>query len=115
MESLPCKGCKGLCCGPVPITEEEFHQIKKKLKSMPEKLKLDLKKQIRFSGTCIFYDQEKDRCGIHSARPGVCRAFGYYKNLICFRKSEVAINDNWSPKDKSIGLLSIDIKWDDFS
>lgn len=43
MESLPCKGCKGLCCGPVPITEEEFEQIKKKLKSMPKKLKLYLK------------------------------------------------------------------------
>jgi hypothetical protein len=29
MESLPCKGCKGMCCGcgPVPITEDELKKM----------------------------------------------------------------------------------------
>ncbi|WP_235338455.1 YkgJ family cysteine cluster protein [Paenibacillus wulumuqiensis] len=57
---------------------------------------------------------EKDRCGIHSARPGVCRAFGYYKTLVCFRKSEMATQANWSPADKPVSILSIDITWQAF-
>ena len=43
MGNLPCEGCKGLCCGPVPITEKELRNIKKKLKSMPTKMRLELK------------------------------------------------------------------------
>lgn len=90
MDPLPCEGCKGLCCGPVPITEQELKII------------------------CIFYDQEKDRCGIHSARPGVCRAFGYYKSLVCFRNPEMARKNHWNPKDKAIGMLSVDVTWKSF-
>jgi len=37
MEDLPCKGCRGMCCGPVPITEQELKKIKKKIKAMPKK------------------------------------------------------------------------------
>lgn len=37
MEDLPCKGCNGMCCGPVPVTEQELKIIKKKVKSMPKK------------------------------------------------------------------------------
>jgi hypothetical protein len=35
MEILPCQGCKGLCCGPVPVSENEVKKIKKKIQSMP--------------------------------------------------------------------------------
>ncbi|KFN01607.1 hypothetical protein [Bacillus clarus] len=43
MESLPCNGCEGMCCGPVPITKDELKKIKKKIKNMPRKARLDLK------------------------------------------------------------------------
>ena len=114
MEDLPCKGCNGMCCGPVPVTEQELKIIKKKVKSMPKKSRMDLEKQPRNFGTCMFFDMEKDRCGIHSARPGVCRAFGYYKTLVCFRKPEMATKAHWSPADKPVGILSIDITWQTF-
>jgi Fe-S-cluster containining protein len=114
MESLPCKGCKGLCCGPVPVTEQELKNIKKKIKSMSDKIRLELENQTRFFGTCIFYDQVKDRCGIHSVRPSICRAFGLYKNLICFRKPEAASMGNWNAKEIPIGILSEDFTWKDF-
>jgi uncharacterized protein len=114
MESLPCQGCKGLCCGPVPVTEQELKNIKKKIKSMPLKSRLELENQDRYLGTCIFYDQVNDRCGIHSVRPSICRAFGLYKNLICFRKPEAASMGNWHVKEINIGILSKDFTWKDF-
>jgi len=115
MQTLPCKGCRGMCCGPVPITEDEFKKIKKKIKNMPGKLRHELKNQQRFFGTCIFYDDKNDRCGIHSARPSICRAFGYYKNLTCFRNPQAAAEENYAPEDQPIGVLSVDFTWKDFT
>jgi uncharacterized protein len=115
METLPCQGCKGLCCGPVPVSENEVKKIKKKIKLMPTKLRLELENQKRYYGTCIFYDLNKDRCGIHSVRPDICRKFGYYKELTCFRKPEIATKSiNQNDKGKYIGLLTLDLTWDDF-
>ncbi|WP_309122143.1 YkgJ family cysteine cluster protein [Paenibacillus sp.] len=116
MESLPCQGCKGLCCGPVPITKDERKRIHKKIRSMPPKERAALQKQERFYGTCIFYDLDRDRCGIHAARPAVCRAFGYYKNLVCFRKPEAASKGVWNADEADFeGVLSEDFTWKDFA
>jgi uncharacterized protein len=114
MESLPCQGCKGLCCGPVPITEKEFKTIHKNLKSMPRKIREDLENQPRFPGTCIFYDLNQDHCGIHTARPEICRKFGYHQDLVCFRKPELATKEKVAFKEKLIGMLSIDFSWKNF-
>ncbi|WNB90923.1 YkgJ family cysteine cluster protein [Bacillus sp. NEB1478] len=115
MESLPCEGCKGLCCGPVPVTENELKKIKKKIKTLPSKTRSELENQNRYYGTCIFYDLDKDRCGIHSARPEICRKFGYYKELVCFRKPAIATkNINPSFSENHIGILTLDFTWKDF-
>jgi Fe-S-cluster containining protein len=115
LETLPCQGCKGLCCGPVPVTEIELKKIKKKIKSMPSKMKSDLENQTRYYGTCIFYDLEKDRCGIHSVRPDICRKFGYYKELDCFRKPELATkNLDQTNTESHVGILSLNFTWKDF-
>lgn len=114
MESLPCKGCKGLCCGPVPITAQELKRLKKKIRAMPPKKRLELEHQHRYQGTCIFFDLDNDKCGIHEARPEICRAFGYYRNLVCFRKPELAATSHWIAKELSVGLLSVDFTWKDF-
>ncbi|KSU80398.1 MULTISPECIES: YkgJ family cysteine cluster protein [Fictibacillus] len=115
METLPCQGCKGLCCGPVPVSVGEVKIIKKKIKSMPIKVRLDLENQSRYYGTCIFYDLDKDRCGIHSVRPEICRKFGYYKELVCFRKPELATKSlNKFVEGKHAGILTLDITWEDF-
>lgn len=115
MEVLPCEDCKGLCCGPVPVTDKELKKIKKRLKAMPTKVRSELENQTRFYGTCIFYDQNKDKCGIHSVRPEICRMFGYYKELVCFRKPEAATKSSAkSNQDKIIGILSVDFIWKDF-
>ncbi|KQL48913.1 Fe-S oxidoreductase [Brevibacillus choshinensis] len=114
MDTLPCEGCKGLCCGPVPITEKELTKIQKKIKSMPRKIREELENQPRFFGTCIFYDLHKDRCGIHTVRPEICRSFGYHEDLVCFRKPELATKEKVMRKERPIGNLSIDITWKNF-
>jgi len=103
-----------MCCGPVPITEQELKVIKKKIKATPLKLRLALENQQRFYGTCIFFDQDQDKCGIHSSRPAVCRAFGHFSNLKCFRNPAAAAAANWHAKEPSIGILSLDFTWKDF-
>ncbi|WP_066306865.1 YkgJ family cysteine cluster protein [Bacillus sp. FJAT-29814] len=113
MESLPCQGCRGLCCGPVSITEREWKIIKKKVKSMPRLKRQELESQTRFYGTCIFYDMENDKCGIYSARPDVCQKFGYYKGLACFRKPELATKNLPVNNERYIGTLSVDFTWKD--
>lgn len=115
MKKLPCEGCKGMCCGPVPITKKELKEIKKKVKSMSSKERNQLEAQTRFYGTCIFYDLDNDQCGIYSARPEICRVFGYHINLSCFRKPEIAIKDNWKSNEIHIGILSQDFTWKDFN
>ena len=114
MDSLPCNGCGGLCCGPVPVTEKELRQIKKNIRSMPHNRRSKLENQYRHYGTCIFYDLDNDKCGIHSARPSVCQAFGLHNNLVCFRKPEAAAKGSWYAKETHVGILSNDYTWKDF-
>ncbi|WP_312117620.1 YkgJ family cysteine cluster protein [Brevibacillus reuszeri] len=114
MQALPCQGCRGLCCGPVPITEKEYKKIQKKVKSMPRKIRDGLEKQPRLYGTCMFYDLDRDQCGIHDARPEVCRMFGFHKDMVCFRKQELATKEPVRLRETVIGHLSIDVTWKDF-
>jgi len=111
MEQLPCNGCRGLCCGPVPVTGSELAAIKKAVIKMPVLKRRELRDQLRFPGTCIFYDQDNDQCGIHSSRPGVCRAFGHFSNLICFRMPEAAAQEQWDATERPAGILSVDFTW----
>ncbi len=113
--TLPCTGCRGLCCGPVAITEAELKKIKKKVKTMPRKLRSELENQKRYYGTCIFYDLDQDKCGIYSARPEVCQKFGFHKSLVCFKKPELAVKEDPSLNRRvPAGVLSVDYTWKDF-
>lgn len=114
MKTLPCKGCHGLCCGPVPVTLQELRNITKEIRSMPPKVRFELENQPRHFGTCIFYDLEQDKCGIHLVKPSICRAFGHYKNLACFRQPEAAAKEDWNTLELPAGLLTIDFTWKDF-
>ncbi|UFU00697.1 YkgJ family cysteine cluster protein [Radiobacillus kanasensis] len=114
METLPCSKCPGLCCGPVQITSKELKNIKKKVKSMPKGQRSQLEGQQRYLGTCIFYDLDENKCGIYSARPEICKMFGFAEQMPCFRKPEAASVTDWELKEEPIGLLSVDFTWVDF-
>lgn len=115
MESLPCKACKGMCCGPVPITNNERKKIQKEIRKMPVKKRLELKNQNRYIGTCIFFDEINNRCGIHSARPSICKAFGFYQNLVCFKSPSTASTKRYHASEPPAGILSVDFTWKDFT
>lgn len=110
-QSISCNECKGLCCGPVPVKKQELINIKKEIKKMPKKLREELENQQRDFGTCIFYDDINNRCGIQAVKPSICRAFGYYKNLICFQHPELASQKNWIVNEMPVGILSYDFTW----
>ena len=52
------------------------------------------KKDHVFASTCMLFDQEKRRCTVYEARPGVCRKYpdsprcGYYDFLIFEREQQ---------------------------
>lgn len=113
MPTLSCDGCRGLCCGPVPITAKELLGIKKTVKAMSTQRRTNLANQPRHRGTCIFYDLDQDRCGIYFARPEICRVFGHYRNLVCFRQPQVAAQTEWQSRERHVATLSLDITWRD--
>ncbi|WP_083953067.1 YkgJ family cysteine cluster protein [Heyndrickxia acidicola] len=80
---------------------------------MPRKMRDALENQTRFHGTCIFFNTEKDQCGIYVVRPSRCSMFGLYKGMACFRKPELATKNQTAP-EKNAGILSIDYTWKDF-
>lgn len=81
---------------------------------MPKKLRSNLENQTRLLGTCIFYDLDNDKCGIHDVRPEICRMFGYYEQLACFRKPELATKPLPAIIEDPVGILSVDFTWDYF-
>jgi Fe-S-cluster containining protein len=112
--ALPCQSCAGLCCGPVPITANEFVHIKQEIRRRPAGIIIELENQKRYFGTCIFYDLNHNKCGIYTVRPSICSAFGNYKNLICFRNPMAASAINWVVYEAPAGILSVDFTWKDF-
>lgn len=116
-----CQNC-GLCCGPVPVTQEEFKKIKKFIKKVPDSEVVRLKKQNRDSLTCIFRDIEKDKCSIYSSRPDICRMFGLYEGMECPNNDSYKTKNlvegqkrmsNNIKRSPVIGILSLSIGWDD--
>jgi len=74
---LPCKECGARCCGPVPMTIEQF-------KSIPNKLQQGgYVKQLvpghiivtKDNGDCGYLTQQKT-CSIYEIRPLICRIMG---------------------------------------
>lgn len=110
----PCDKCKGYCCGPVPVTKAEFSEIKNYIKRQPLMWRMQLKDQLRFFGTCIFYDQDNNKCGIYPVRPAICKAYGHYRNMPCFQRPDASLDKDYTVKENPVGLLSADFMWKDF-
>ena len=115
--SFDCTNC-GLCCGPVPVKENELKKIQKFIKGMPIAEYHRLKSQQREPLDCMFRDVKNDRCSIYKVRPEICRMFGFYEGMICpynpdhaTRSKEMGhkrLNNN---KDLVVGVLSINYNW----
>ena len=73
-------GC-GECCGIIPVTDQEFHRVRKYIKEH------DIKPQVHVLSpeTCPFY--QGGRCAVYPVRPMICQVYGHapVPNLTCPR------------------------------
>jgi uncharacterized protein len=98
-----CLKCPGYCCSyaEIEITQRDIERLARHFgidaaEAEARFTKADARKQIRmlrhkkdhiFASTCTLFDQEKRRCTVYEARPGVCRQYpdaprcGYYDFL----------------------------------
>ena len=101
--SYSCNKCPAYCCSypEIEVTPRDIQRLAKHFgldyaQAEERFTKQDAEERIRvlrhrkdtvFSTVCMFLDQEKRRCGIYDARPGVCRGYpessrcGYYEFL----------------------------------
>ena len=98
-----CDKCPGYCCtySDIEITQRDIARLAKhfgltQTRAEQRFTKPDAKGKARllrhrldttFDSACMFFDQEKRRCTVYAARPGVCRKYpdslrcGYYDFL----------------------------------
>ena len=98
-----CLKCPGYCCSypEIEITERDIARLARHFgidfdRAVERYTKQDRNKGIFmlrhrrdhiFESTCMLFDQEKRRCTVYEARPGVCRKYpdaprcGYYEFL----------------------------------
>jgi Fe-S-cluster containining protein len=105
-----CLECPGYCCtySEIEITKRDIARLARHFALSYEQAetrftKGDPKRGIRmlrhrkdriFESACMFFDQDKRRCTVYEARPGVCRAYpdtprcGYYDFLTFEREQQ---------------------------
>ena len=98
-----CQKCPGYCCSypEIEITKRDIERLARHFdidfdRAAERFTKYDVKQgafMLRhrrdhiFESTCTFFDQDKRRCTVYEARPGVCRKYpdssrcGYYEFL----------------------------------
>jgi Fe-S-cluster containining protein len=101
--SYSCKKCPGFCCtySDIEITQRDIARLGKHFGLSPAVAETRFTKaddtgkarllrhraDKHFTTACMFLDQEKRRCTVYEARPGVCRQYpdstkcGYYDFL----------------------------------
>ena len=98
-----CLKCPGYCCSypEIEITRRDIERLARHFgidfeRAVERYTKYDRRKEIYmlrhrrdhiFESTCTLFDQDKRRCTVYEARPGVCRKYpdssrcGYYEFL----------------------------------
>ena len=125
MKKFKCLNC-GECCGPVPITMQEFTRIRAKVMSLKVAERKRIKAQKRGLLECPLRDKENKCCLVYEIRPWICRQYGHVPGMVCPHNPQVKlksnkeadqdietymayINDN--PFDRLAGFMAIDIGW----
>lgn len=75
-----CTNC-GECCGPVPITYNDYARISNYLQGNGHAREVVRRKHKPLE--CVFRDDELKKCAIYPVRPMVCRLFGVEMKLQC--------------------------------
>ena len=105
-----CQKCPGYCCSyaEIEITERDIRRLARHFgidfeRAAERYAKYDKSRAIWmlrhrkdhiFESTCMLFDQDKRRCTVYEARPGVCRQYpeaqrcGYYDFLTFEREQQ---------------------------
>ena len=99
-----CKNC-GQCCGPIPINEIEYKEIK----SFVHKNRPKYNKKASFIN-CKF--RVDNKCSIYPVRPTLCKLMGVTKGMTCTYGNSKELNGRqfMDMKSKMVGLLNKVIK-----
>lgn len=104
-----CKNC-GRCCGPVPITYEEYEQIRDYVAHC--KYAREESRKYHPAQVCVFRDPEKMRCAIYPVRPLVCQLFGVTRGMKCPEGNSDEIDGRkfFTGKEAIYGMMN-DVDW----
>lgn len=111
-----CQNC-GDCCGPIPVSKDELHDIIEAIRHMSPEERSRLKNQKRDKFTCPLRDIEKKRCSVYGVRPKVCQLFGQVERLRCPHNlgasvmSKVQESMELKGIREPVGVLGMDIGW----
>ena len=103
-----CEKCPGWCCAYelVPVSKRDLDRIanhfnisveaaaRRYTKVIDGEVGMRHRKDHIYKSTCMFFDQEKRRCGAYAARPTICRTYptgtrcGYYDFLVFERDQQ---------------------------
>ena len=126
MKKFKCLNC-GWCCGPVPVSMQEFTRIRSKIMSLYVAERKRIKAQERNMPECPLRDKENKCCLVYEIRPWICREYGHVKGMICPHNPDVKLKsdgkasrdaENYvtqlknNPFDGFAGFMAIDIGWE---
>ena len=117
MSEFICISC-GKCCGPVPISNTDWDNIVTAVENMSFSDIEHLINQEREDMTCIFRDNDFNKCAIYEHRPLICRLQGTREGLPCpnmprYAKGDsgrFSVNSEFGENREYLkGILSVDI------
>ena len=106
-----CTNC-GECCGPVPITHNDYARISNYLQGNGYAREVVRHKHKPLD--CVFRDNELKKCAIYPVRPMVCRLFGVATHIYlqCPNGNSAQIDDMpFIAQDSDIYCVQNDIDW----
>ena len=86
---MRCIDC-GKCCGPVPISAEEYANIYDYLQE--HAYPREVAERPHTILECVFRDNEKRCCSIYPVRPTICRLFGVTAGMQCLNGNSAEID-----------------------
>jgi uncharacterized protein len=105
-DSSKCATCGGKCCrgesGYIWVKDDDIASISKFLgigeedfaiiyiRKVGHRYSLNEKKLGDDDYACIFFDEEKEQCGVYDVRPIQCRTFPFWEQ---FKKNEKEVRD----------------------
>jgi hypothetical protein len=113
-----CKNC-GRCCGPIPVTEQEWRKIRRAIKNKPWSEIDRMVNQERELLTCPLRDIEQKACFIYEARPIICKLQGTQVGLPCPLKPSAAtrtdgleiLKAEHGESPEICGIMGITLRW----